>query len=212
MKEQGYVVVPAINESETLDIRHLDEVAEKFTRYFPEFKISTLHGQLKSDEKAKAFKNFLAHEGDLLVATSVIEVGINVPNASFMAIMNPERFGLSSLHQLRGRVGRGDKPGFCFLICDKKPSLESLQRLKVIEEHTDGFIIAEEDLKIRGEGDIFGTEQSGVQTRRFANGYLFPQELEKAMQDAKAALEKKDPKLEALLEKFSTDLKVFLTI
>lgn len=212
MGEQGYIVVPAINESETLDIRHLDEVTKKFIRYFPEFKIRTLHGQLKPDEKAKAFQNFLAHEGDLLVATSVIEVGINVPNASFMAIMNPERFGLSSLHQLRGRVGRGDKPGFCFLICDKKPSFESLQRLKVIKDHTDGFIIAEEDLKIRGEGDIFGTEQSGVQTRRFANAYLYATELENAIQDSKIVLEKKDPKLHALLEKFSTDLKVFLTI
>lgn len=215
MKEQGYVVVPAINESETLDIRHLEEVAEKFTRYFPEFKIRTLHGQLKADEKTEAFKNFLAHEGDVLVATSVIEVGINVPNASFMAIMNPERFGLSSLHQLRGRVGRGDKPGFCFLICDKKPSFESLQRLKVIEEHTDGFIIAEEDLKIRGEGDLFGTEQSGVQTRRFANSFLYPQELEKAIEDARKSLETKDledPRLQYLLEKFANDMKVFTTI
>ncbi len=215
MGEQGYVVVPAINESETLDIRHLEEVSEKFTKYFPEFKIATLHGQLKADEKAKAFKSFLAHEHDLLVATSVIEVGINVPNASFMAIMNPERFGLSSLHQLRGRVGRGDKPGFCFLICDKKPALESLERLKVIEEHTDGFIIAEEDLKIRGEGDLFGTEQSGVQTRRFANSFLYPKELEKAIEDAKRCLDRTSPndeRLEKLLEKFATDLKVFTTI
>ena len=215
MGEQGYVVVPAINESETLDIRHLEEVADKFTKYFPEYKISTLHGQLKSDDKAKAFKSFLAHEHDLLVATSVIEVGINVPNASFMAIMNPERFGLSSLHQLRGRVGRGEKPGFCFLICDKKPSLESLERLKVIEAHTDGFIIAEEDLKIRGEGDLFGTEQSGVQTRRFANSFLYPKELERAIEDAKKCLDRtapSDQRLTDLLEKFATDLKVFTTI
>lgn len=97
----------------------------------------------------------------------VIEVGINVPNATIMSILNPERFGLSSLHQLRGRSRRGDKTGFCFLITDKQLATPSLERLKVIENHTDGFLIAEEDLKLRGEGDLFGKEQSGSQQRKW---------------------------------------------
>ena len=170
MNEQVYIVVPAINESETQDFLHLTQVLEKFKAIFPEYKVCGLHGQLKSEEKSRAFKDFKNHEIDILIATSVIEVGINVPNATIMAILNPERFGLSSLHQLRGRVGRGSKPGFCFLVNDKKVSLESMNRLKVIEQNNDGFSIAEHDLKIRGEGDIFGKNQSGsITTKKLAN-------------------------------------------
>lgn len=119
--EQIYIVVPAINESEEVeqDFHNLVSILEKFKNYFPDYKVEGLHGQMKPDEKSKMFHAFKNHQVDILVSTSVIEVGINVLNATVMAIMNPERFGLSSLHQLRGRVGRGDKPGFCFLVNDK---------------------------------------------------------------------------------------------
>ena len=116
-------------------------------------------------------------EIDILIATSVIEVGIDVHNASIMAIMNPERFGLSAIHQLRGRVGRGQKPGFCFLICDNQVSESSLKRLKVIEQNTNGFKIAEEDLISRGEGNLFGTSQSGSSSYRKIGNIITDQKL-----------------------------------
>ena len=161
LKEQAYIVVPAILENEGSDLLNLEKVLEKFKNIFPEFVVSGLHGKLKSEEKSKILHDFVDKKIHILVATSVVEVGINNLNASIMAIMNPERFGLSSLHQLRGRVGRGILPGFCFLICDKKLSDESILRLKIIEKSNDGFEIAEEDLKIRGHGNLFGTDQSG---------------------------------------------------
>jgi ATP-dependent DNA helicase RecG len=117
---------------------------------------------MKAEEKNSAFISFRNNEVDILISTSVIEVGINNPNATIMSILNPERFGLSSLHQMRGRVGRGDKPGFCFLVNDKQVSATSLERLNIIENNIDGFKIAEEDLRIRGEGNLFGKEQSGI--------------------------------------------------
>jgi len=170
MGEQAYILVPAISESPDQNIRDLEKTFKKFKDFFPECRISELHGQMKSEEKANVFRAFKDHEIDILVATSVIEVGINVLNSTIMAILNPERFGLSSLHQMRGRVGRGEKPGFCFLVTERKLNPDSLHRLQVIENNTDGFQIAEEDLKIRGEGDLFGQEQSGVITqRRIAN-------------------------------------------
>ncbi|MBH47966.1 MAG: hypothetical protein CME71_07315 [Halobacteriovorax sp.] len=170
MGEQAYIVVPAIEESEGMDIANLNETLLRFKKYFPDHEIQGLHGQLKSDEKQAVLNDFTKGDIDLLVSTSVVEVGIDVENATVMAIINPERFGLSSLHQLRGRVGRGTKPGFCFLVCDKIPSVDSLERLRVIESTSDGFKIAEEDLRIRGEGDLFGTSQSGSGGfRRVAN-------------------------------------------
>lgn len=212
MKEQVYIVVPAINESVEQEIHHLESALESYTKYFPEFRIKGLHGQMKSDEKQSIFKEFKNHEFDLLVSTSVIEVGINVPNATIMSILNPERFGLSSLHQLRGRVGRGDKTGFCFLVTDKQLATTSLERLKVIENHTDGFLIAEEDLKLRGEGDLFGKEQSGSQQRKLANLILHFDLLEDARVDLEEALKKNDPIIEAQIAKISKDAKIFNTI
>ena len=124
---------------------------------------------MKPNEKEEIFQQFGENKIQILVATSLIEVGIDVENATIMSVFSPERFGLSSLHQLRGRVGRGSKPGFFFLINDKKISNESLHRLKVIEDSCDGFKIAEEDLAIRGEGDILGENQSGLKHRRLAD-------------------------------------------
>ena len=213
LDEQIYVVVPAINESAEQEFHNLIDVLERYKKYFPKHVVEGLHGQMKSDEKAEIFKKFKAHEIDILVSTSVIEVGINVINATVMAIINPERFGLSSLHQLRGRVGRGDKPGFCFLVNDKKISALSKERLKVIETNTDGFIIAEEDLKLRGEGDLFGTDQSGsLSQKRLANIVLHADILYQAREDAFALIEARDPDILKLLDKYSQDSRIFTTV
>ncbi len=215
LREQIYVVVAAINESAEVeqDFHNLNDVLQKFKSYFPEHKVEGLHGQMKSDEKAQMFHAFKNHQVDILVSTSVIEVGINVLNATVMAIMNPERFGLSSLHQLRGRVGRGEKPGFCFLVNDKTISHLSMERLKVIESNTDGFKIAEEDLKIRGEGDLFGTDQSGsISQKRIANIVLHSDVLYEARKDALDLIHNHDPEIEKLLLKFSNDERIFTTV
>lgn len=215
LKEQVYVVVPAINESieSEQDFHNLVEVLEKFKKYFPDYVVAGLHGQMKSDEKAQTFSDFKKHKINILVSTSVIEVGIDVTNATVMAIINPERFGLSSLHQLRGRVGRGEKPGFCFLVNDKNISSSSMDRLKVIEENSDGFKIAEEDLKLRGEGDLFGTDQSGSQAqKRLANIILHADILYEAREDALSLITDKDPDIEKLLQQFSLDERIFTTV
>jgi ATP-dependent DNA helicase RecG len=213
MGEQVYVVVPAINENAEQDFHNLVDTLERFKKFFPENAVEGLHGQMKADEKARMFTMFKNHEVDILVSTSVIEVGINVLNATVMAIINPERFGLSSLHQLRGRVGRGEKPGFCFLVNDKKLSALSMERLKVIEGSTDGFKIAEEDLKLRGEGDLFGTDQSGsLAQKRLANIVLHADILYQAREDALELIQAKDSDIEKLLEKFSQDERIFTTV
>lgn len=166
MREQAYVVVPAIEDNPEQDMLNLEVVLKKYQEYFPDFKIVGLHGKMKPAEKNDAFIDFREKKIDILISTSVIEVGINNPNATVMSILSPERFGLSSLHQMRGRVGRGNKPGFCFLVNDKTVSQQAMERLKVIEKSTDGFIIAEEDLRIRGEGDLFGKDQSGIKSTK----------------------------------------------
>jgi ATP-dependent DNA helicase RecG len=212
LNEQVYIVVPAIIENPEQDFHNLENILDRFKQYFPQERVQGLHGQMKSDEKMKMFTDFKDHKIDILVSTSVIEVGINVINATIMAIMNPERFGLSSLHQLRGRVGRGEKPGFCFLVNDKEISATSMERLKVIENNTDGFKIAEEDLRIRGEGDLFGTEQSGSESKkRLANIVLHSDILNEARTDALQLIETKDPHIQLLLEKFSKDDRIFTT-
>lgn len=186
MNEQAYFVVPSITESENFstDLNHLEKVLGKFKSLFPELIIEPIHGQLDPDTKNTTFQKFTENKINILVSTTVIEVGINVPNATIVAIFNPERFGLSSLHQLRGRVGRGSKPGFCFLIKDQELNKDSLSRLKVIENCSDGFLIAEEDLKLRGEGDLIGTNQSGFKTsKRMANICLHQDLLLKARKD-----------------------------
>ena len=211
--EQIYVVVPAINESAEQEFHNLIDTLERYKKYFPKYRVEGLHGQMKSDEKADMFTKFKAHEIDLLVSTSVIEVGINVLNATVMSIINPERFGLSSLHQLRGRVGRGDKPGFCFLVNDKKISALSTERLKVIENNTDGFKIAEEDLKLRGEGDLFGTDQSGsLSQKRLANIILHADILYQAREDAFDLIKTNDPDITRLLDRFSQDSRIYTTV
>lgn len=211
--EQAYIVVPAIEESLFEDMQYLEKTIQDYKELFPEAMIEGLHGQMNSDEKNATLSKFKKGLIHILVATSVIEVGIDVPNATVLSINNPERFGLSSLHQLRGRVGRGEKPGFFFLITTKNLSEESLNRLKVIEKHTDGFIIAEEDLKIRGEGDLFGKEQSGdLSHRRFSNILLHQDQLIAAREDALYLWSQHHECLLPHIQRWSSDEKVFSTV
>ena len=159
---QAYIVYPLINESETLSAKAATKEKEKWeTEIFPEFKIGLLHGKLKNDEKEDVMEKFKNHEYDILVSTTVVEVGVDVPNATVIVIENAERFGLSQLHQLRGRVGRSDLQSYCILSTSTR-SQETLARLDIMTQTNDGFIIAEKDLQIRGPGEFLGTRQSGL--------------------------------------------------
>lgn len=165
---QAYFVAPLIEESDKLVLHSILEVEKKIREKLSDYNISILHGRMKSAEKEEIMRQFQQKEIDILVSTTVIEVGIDVPNAVIMTILNAERFGLSALHQLRGRVGRGNSASFCFLI-SKTQNESSKQRLKIMEATQDGFVIAEEDLKMRNAGEIFGLRQSGFSDLRFIN-------------------------------------------
>jgi ATP-dependent DNA helicase RecG len=168
---QVYVVYPLIEESETLDLKNLDEGYEALTREFPlpEYKISVVHGRMKPADKDYEMQRFAKGETQIMVATTVIEVGVNVPNASVMVIENTERFGLAQLHQLRGRVGRGAEQSFCILMSSFKVSKEGKERIQTMVRTNNGFEIAEADLKLRGPGNIEGTQQSGIINLRIAD-------------------------------------------
>ncbi|MDR1454917.1 MAG: ATP-dependent DNA helicase RecG [Tannerella sp.] len=159
---QVYVVYPLIEESETMDYKNLEEGFEVFREVFPEYTVSMVHGKMKPKEKDAAMQRFESGEVQILVATTVIEVGVNVPNASVMVIESAERFGLSQLHQLRGRVGRGADQSFCVLVTSPKLSGEMQKRLEIMVQSNDGFEIAEADMRMRGHGDLEGTQQSGI--------------------------------------------------
>jgi len=159
---QVYVVYPLIEESEKLDLKHISDGYEAVRRAFPKIQIGIVHGKMKSQDKDYEMKNFAAGGSKILVATTVIEVGVNVPNATVMVIENAERFGLSQLHQLRGRVGRGGDQSYCILMTNYKLTKEARQRIDTMVKTTDGFAIAEADLKLRGPGDLMGTQQSGI--------------------------------------------------
>jgi len=159
---QVYIVYPLIEESETMDLKNLTEGFETTKEIFPEYHVSMVHGKLKASEKDAEMQKFVAGETQIMVATTVIEVGVNIPNASVMIIENAERFGLSQLHQLRGRVGRGADQSFCILLTNYELSENTRRRIAIMTETNDGFVIAEEDLKLRGPGDIDGTQQSGI--------------------------------------------------
>lgn len=183
---QAYFVCPMINESEKMQTQAAEDLYYRLKeKIYPEFRIGLLHGQMKPVEKEEVMDKFRAGELDLLVSTVVIEVGVDVPNASVMVIEDANRFGLSQLHQLRGRVGRGEHQSFCILIANATTK-ESEQRLQIMVETTDGFRIAEEDLKIRGPGDIAGTRQSGAVEFKLANlvddGPLLEQAREAALE------------------------------
>ena len=161
---QIYIVYPLIEESKNMDFKDLMDGYESLTREFekPKYQISIVHGRMKTQDKEYEMKRFENKETQILIATTVIEVGVNIPNASVMVIESSERFGLSQLHQLRGRVGRGIHKSYCILMSGNKLSNQSKLRLKTMTQTNNGFLIAEKDLEIRGPGDIMGTQQSGV--------------------------------------------------
>lgn len=159
---QIYIVYPLIQENEKLDLRSLEEGYELIRDTFPSYRVAYVHGKMKPTEKDFQMRLFAEHQADILVATTVIEVGVNVPNASVMVIENAERFGLSQLHQLRGRVGRGAEQSYCVLMTKNRIAGDTRKRLELMTSTTDGFLIAEADLKMRGPGDIEGTMQSGI--------------------------------------------------
>lgn len=159
---QVYIVYPLIKESEKIDIKNLEEGYASICDEFPDYKVCKVHGQMKPAEKDAEMQRFVSGEAQIMVATTVIEVGVNVPNASVMVIENAERFGLSQLHQLRGRVGRGADQSYCILVTSFKLSEETRKRLEIMVQTNDGFEIAEADLKLRGPGDLEGTQQSGM--------------------------------------------------
>jgi len=159
---QAYIVFPLIKESEKSDLKNLEDGFETLKEIFPEFQLSKVHGKMKPKDKESEMQKFIKGETHILVATTVIEVGVNVPNASVMVILNAERFGLSQLHQLRGRVGRGADQSFCVLVTSFKLSTETRKRIDIMCDTNDGFEIAEADLKLRGPGDLEGTQQSGI--------------------------------------------------
>ena len=182
---QCFIVCPAVEENEGLDIKSASVWAETLQKtVFPDLRIALLHGQMKGAEKEAAMAAFARREADVLVATTVIEVGVDVPNATLMVIEDADRFGLSQLHQLRGRVGRGSSKSYCILTTHTR-NPETVARLKALCKTTDGFKIAEEDLKLRGPGDFFGSRQSGLPAFRMAD-LSFDLELLKQAQQASA--------------------------
>jgi ATP-dependent DNA helicase RecG len=166
---QAYWVCPLIEESEALQLQTANDTYAYMQAQFPELNIGLVHGRMKSAEKQAVMEAFSQHQTQLLVATTVIEVGVDVPNASLMVIEHAERFGLSQLHQLRGRVGRGAAKSTCILLYQAKLSEAARERLKVMYEHTDGFLIAQADLQLRGPGEFLGTRQSGVPMLKIAD-------------------------------------------
>ncbi|HEX8249386.1 MAG TPA: ATP-dependent DNA helicase RecG [Pyrinomonadaceae bacterium] len=167
---QVYVVYPLVEESEKMDLKAATAMFEELRdKVFPQYKIGLLHGKMKAGEKEAVMQSFTEGDIQILVSTTVIEVGVDVPNASLMIIEHAERFGLSQLHQLRGRVGRGAEQSYCVLLTNDKKTAVAKERLGIMEETTDGFRIAEKDLELRGQGEILGTRQSGVQTFRIGN-------------------------------------------
>ena len=167
---QVYVVYPLIEESEKVDLKAATKMFEELRdKTFPQYRVGLLHGRMKPGDKDEIMRQFVSGELNILVSTTVIEVGVDVPNASLMVIEHAERFGLSQLHQLRGRVGRGAKQSFCVLLTGDKKTAVAKERLGIMEETSDGFRIAEKDLEIRGQGEILGTRQSGIQSFKIAN-------------------------------------------
>jgi ATP-dependent DNA helicase RecG len=205
---QAYVVYPLVEESEKLDLKAATEMFEELRdNIFPQRRVGLLHGKMKAAEKDEMMQAFVAGERDILVSTTVIEVGVDVPNASTMVIEHAERFGLSQLHQLRGRVGRGAEQSYCVLLTGDKKTTVAKERLGILEETNDGFKIAEKDLEIRGEGEILGTRQSGIQLFKIANLVRDIEILEVARSEAERLLfkETRTKEIRELIERVRSD-------
>jgi ATP-dependent DNA helicase RecG len=204
---QAFVVYPLIQESEKSDLKSAEEGYKHWQERFPDKKVLLLHGKMSQEEKDEIMKQFKEGKAHILVSTTVIEVGVDVPNATVMVIEEAHRFGLSQIHQLRGRIGRGQYEGYCFLIAPanlkyplkdstkEKSRLKTLERLKILVKTTDGFEIAEKDLELRGTGEITGTRQSGESDFSIADLTRDKEILELATKEAEELI-KKDPELE----------------
>ena len=193
---QAYIVYPLIQESEKSDLKNLEEGYDHIREVFPEYRVCMVHGKMKAAEKEEQMQRFVSGEAQIMVATTVIEVGVNVPNASVMIIENAERFGLAQLHQLRGRVGRGAEQSYCILMTSYKINQDTRKRLELMTETNDGFRIAEADMQMRGPGDMEGTQQSGIAFNlQIANLAKDGQILQAARDEANALLDS-DERLE----------------
>jgi ATP-dependent DNA helicase RecG len=197
---QAYVVYPLVEESEKIDLKNATEEYEKLKVQFPNIRFGLLHGKMKPIEKDAVMEDFRQHKIDVLVSTTVIEVGVDVPNATIMMIEHAERFGLSQLHQLRGRVGRGEHKSFCIMIMGYAVSEETRTRVEFMEKTMDGFKVAEFDLEIRGPGEFMGSKQSGLPGFKMANLVRDFDLLKLARDDAFEILSK-DPKLHKMENK-----------
>jgi ATP-dependent DNA helicase RecG len=195
---QVYVVYPLVEESEKMDLKDATRRYEYLRdQVFPKLSVGLLHGRMKSAEKDEVMRRFVAGKIDILVSTTVIEVGVDVPNASVMIVEHAERFGLSQLHQLRGRVGRGAEKSYCVLLTSDKKTAVANERLGIMAKTNDGFLIAEKDLEIRGPGELLGTKQSGLPEFRVANIVRDQQFLEAARKEAEFYLAKGEKSAEA---------------
>jgi len=194
--EQIYVVCPLIEDSDLTDLESAESTYEKLSqKIFPDLQVGLMHGSLKADQKNQVMEQFVAGEIDILVSTTVIEVGVDNPNATLMLIQNAERFGLAQLHQLRGRIGRSDLVSICILLSDSEDEL-ALERLKTLCQTQDGFEIAEQDLKLRGPGDFFGTKQHGLPQFKLINLYQDHQIIERVNRSFQKIIEQ-DPDLKS---------------
>ncbi len=209
---QAYVIYPLVEESEKVDLKAATQMADHLaTEVFPAYRIGLLHGRLKGDAKDRVMKAFAAKELQLLVSTTVVEVGVDVPNASVMIVEHAERFGLSQLHQLRGRVGRDRHQSFCFLLYQAPLSDDARERLKALTETTDGFEIAERDLELRGAGDVLGTRQAGMPTFRLIDFVRDRELMETAQREAARWFEVSTPsgaKIETLVANWEQRFKL----
>ena len=213
---QAYIVCPLVEESEESDLKSVTELAKKYqTEIFPQYRVAYLHGKMKAKEKDEIMEQFKNGEIQILISTTVIEVGVNVPNASIMVVENAERFGLAQLHQLRGRVGRGEYQSYCILKFEGNGKTTK-ERMKVMCQTNDGFIISEKDLELRGSGDFFGTEQHGIPEFKIANLFEDMGTLKKVqkiameiMTDDPLLEKEKNIKLNELVkEKFSSRIEI----
>ncbi len=192
---QAFVICPIIEKSEKLDLKSVKEIKEEISTAFPHFRTEIIHGRLKSNERLHIMEEFRQGKINVLVATTVVEVGVDIPNATVMLIEHPERFGLAQLHQLRGRIGRSTRRAYCFLLLNRYVSNETFQRIKFFEKNSDGFALAQQDMKIRGPGEILGKRQHGLPDIKIGNLNRDQDLLFQARDDAFALIEK-DPELE----------------
>ena len=186
MGQQIYYVLPIISESDHLDqVENVLNVKTRLDQVFSDYEVGLLHGQMSKDDQVAAMEDFKANQTQILVATTMVEVGVDVPNASMIVIQSAERFGLAQLHQLRGRVGRGKQRSYCFLIADPKTDVGK-ERLNMMVKENDGFAISQADMKLRGLGDLWGDQQSGLPVFHYANIFDDQDLLQVASQDAKS--------------------------